>query len=204
MPSRRSWGPRRRWCSCQEGSRRSSAHEGKEVSTRRSRSSSTRATVLLTSLPTHLLAYSWGQQVFIYKGHKGFVRMALRHRARLVPIFSMGEWELMGNVSCLVYLVSCLLAYLLTYLLTRRVGADGQCLVARHAARDAQGAPVCPCMCVLCMHVRACMCVLCMHVRAVRHGVVLGGSLAPCAQPRTHRRWASLRPLASTARTWLD
>jgi len=42
---------------------------------------------------------SWGREVFIYKGHKGFVRMALRHRARLVPILSMGEWELMDNVS---------------------------------------------------------------------------------------------------------
>lgn len=42
---------------------------------------------------------SYGTEVFLFRGHKGFVRMALRHRARLVPILSMGEWELMDNVS---------------------------------------------------------------------------------------------------------
>ena len=42
---------------------------------------------------------SYGNEVFLFRGHKGFVRMALRHRARLVPVLSMGEWELMDNVS---------------------------------------------------------------------------------------------------------
>jgi len=41
---------------------------------------------------------SWGTEVYIYKGHRGFVREALKHKARLVPILSMGEWELMDNV----------------------------------------------------------------------------------------------------------
>ena len=42
---------------------------------------------------------SWGKEVFLYRAHKGFIKLALRHRARLVPVLSMGEWELMDNVS---------------------------------------------------------------------------------------------------------
>ena len=42
---------------------------------------------------------SYTKQVRIYRGHRGFVRVALQHRARLVPAFSFGEWELMDNVS---------------------------------------------------------------------------------------------------------
>ena len=42
---------------------------------------------------------SYSKQVRIYRGHRGFVRVALQHRARLVPAFSFGEWELMDNVS---------------------------------------------------------------------------------------------------------
>ena len=41
---------------------------------------------------------SWGDKVFLYRGHHGFVRMAYNHRARLVPVLSMGEWELLDNV----------------------------------------------------------------------------------------------------------
>ena len=41
---------------------------------------------------------SWGTAVAVYRGHRGFVRLALEHRARLVPVFSFGEWELMDNV----------------------------------------------------------------------------------------------------------
>jgi len=42
---------------------------------------------------------SWGTRVYLYRAHKGFVRLALQHRARLVPLLSMGEWQLMDNVS---------------------------------------------------------------------------------------------------------
>ena len=41
---------------------------------------------------------SWGTDVAVYRGHKGFVNLAMRHRARLVPVFSFGEWEIMDNV----------------------------------------------------------------------------------------------------------
>ena len=41
---------------------------------------------------------SWGDDVTVFRGHRGFVQLALRHRARLVPVFSFGEWEIMDNV----------------------------------------------------------------------------------------------------------
>jgi 2-acylglycerol O-acyltransferase 2 len=41
---------------------------------------------------------STSKQVRVYRGHRGFIRVALQHRARLVPAFSFGEWELMDNV----------------------------------------------------------------------------------------------------------
>ena len=41
---------------------------------------------------------SWGQNVSVYRGHKGFVRLALKTRKRLLPVFAFGEWELMDNV----------------------------------------------------------------------------------------------------------
>mmetsp|Transcript_18202 Transcript_18202/g.55789 ORF Transcript_18202/g.55789 Transcript_18202/m.55789 type:complete len:618 (-) Transcript_18202:148-2001(-) len=43
---------------------------------------------------------SWGDRVVVYRGHRGFVRLALKTRTRLVPVFAFGEWELMDNVSC--------------------------------------------------------------------------------------------------------
>merc|ERR1719183_193979 len=46
-----------------------------------------------------LLARSWGEEVYMLRGHKGFIRMALRHGARVVPVLSMGEWELLDNIS---------------------------------------------------------------------------------------------------------
>ena len=45
------------------------------------------------------LARSWGNEVFFLKSHKGFVRAAMQHRARLVPVVSFGEWELLDNIS---------------------------------------------------------------------------------------------------------
>ena len=39
--------------------------------------------------------HSWGPKVVIYRGHKGFVRLALAQRKRLVPVMAFGEWELM-------------------------------------------------------------------------------------------------------------
>ncbi|KAJ1456413.1 diacylglycerol acyltransferase [Pelagophyceae sp. CCMP2097] len=44
-------------------------------------------------------AQSWGTTVAVHKSHKGFIKLALRHRARLVPVFSFGEWEMMDNIS---------------------------------------------------------------------------------------------------------
>jgi len=42
---------------------------------------------------------SSGNTVRVYRGHRGFVRLALQEKARLAPAFSFGEWELMDNVS---------------------------------------------------------------------------------------------------------
>ena len=36
---------------------------------------------------------SWGQEVFCYRAHKGFVRLALKHRARLVRVQSSSNQE---------------------------------------------------------------------------------------------------------------
>ena len=47
--------------------------------------------------PTFTNLHNRGQ-LYIYRGHKGFIRMALEYRARLVPALSMGEWELMDNI----------------------------------------------------------------------------------------------------------
>lgn len=41
---------------------------------------------------------SWDHNVIVYKGHVGFVRMALEHKAELVPVISIGEWDLMDNI----------------------------------------------------------------------------------------------------------
>ncbi len=41
---------------------------------------------------------SWDTNVLVYSGHVGFVRMALEHNAELVPVVSIGEWDLMDNI----------------------------------------------------------------------------------------------------------
>jgi len=41
---------------------------------------------------------SWDTTVFCYRGHRGFIRLALAHHRRVVPVFSFGEWELLDNV----------------------------------------------------------------------------------------------------------
>ena len=41
---------------------------------------------------------STGNHVVLTRKHKGFIRLALRHGATLVPVLSMGEWILLDNV----------------------------------------------------------------------------------------------------------
>ena len=45
------------------------------------------------------LSQSWPREVAVYRGHRGFVRMAIQHGVPLVPVFSFGEHKLMDNVS---------------------------------------------------------------------------------------------------------
>ncbi|CAK8985706.1 2-acylglycerol O-acyltransferase 1 (Acyl-CoA:monoacylglycerol acyltransferase 1) (MGAT1) (Diacylglycerol acyltransferase 2-like protein 1) (Monoacylglycerol O-acyltransferase 1) [Durusdinium trenchii] len=41
---------------------------------------------------------SWPKDIVVHRGHRGFVRMALRHGVPLIPTFSFGEHMLMDNV----------------------------------------------------------------------------------------------------------
>jgi len=41
---------------------------------------------------------SWIKNIAVHRGHRGFVRMAIRHGVPLVPIFSFGEHKVMDNV----------------------------------------------------------------------------------------------------------